>query len=337
MADSLSSGFDRSAVAGFRAYEPRLSVVIPHYNHERFLGEALAAIMEQSRTPDEVVLVDDASSAESMKIVETVLARYPTVRFLPRASNGGVLAACETGFAAATGEYIAFMSADDRLAPGAIERVAGVLAVHGNTGLVFSDAAEMEEGGENPLLNSLWLADHSRHFSPQEFQRLLASSFFYISTESVWFKATALRAFGGFDERLRWHADLYAAYGVGMAYGATYVPGAHSYFRRSATSYSSSRFNSEVQVEVLEAWLAKTREATDWDARTAFRIAAVLPDYGRAAVRALCSDSEFVSTRLIWRILSRNLWRSLRSVLPSSIRRWVRRVLSLRTSRFCYF
>lgn len=308
---------------------PRLSVVIPHYNHTQHLAEAVNAIMSQSRRPDEVVLVDDGSEPESLRWVENLVAGFPEIRLIRHPENRGVNTAVKTGLAAVTGDFVAFTSADDRLVSGAVEKVVRALALNPRTGLVFSDLAEMNEDGSNLQVMSLALANEARYFAPDEFRRILRHSFFYFNTGSMWFNTADLRYFAGFDDRLRWHADLYAAYGIGMLRGATYVPSAYACYRRSAGSYSRGR-QGRAQIAVLEAWLAKTREPSGWDSRRAFRDAAVLPDYGFFAVRALRSDRDFITVALVLRIISRTVWGWLRPLLPWGFRRLVRRIVSRR-------
>jgi glycosyltransferase involved in cell wall biosynthesis len=315
---------------GADAPRARLSIVIPHYHHEDKLGEAVGALAAQTRPPDEVIVVDDGSGPESLAAVRTILARFPLARLVRHERNRGVNAACRTGLEEARGDFIAFTAADDLVSPTMVERASAAIAAHPETGLLFSDLAEMDEAGGQRRILPLALSDGTRHFSPPEFRRALRRSFFFLTTGNVWFGAAALRSFGGFDERLRWHADLFAAYGIGLARGATYVPGAITYFRVSPGSYSAKGRRSAAQVPVLEAWLAKTREPTDWDCRAAFVEAAVLPDYGFNAVRALRSDPSYVTATLLRRIVARTAWDAIRPLMPWRARRAVRKMISSR-------
>lgn len=309
---------------------PRLSIVIPHYHHEDKLGEAIDAIAAQTDQPDEVLVVDDGSRPESLRAVEAILASYPHARLVRHPKNRGVNAAVRTGLSDITGDFVAFTAADDLVGAGMVERARAAIEAHPQIGLVFSDLAEMEENGENRQVLSLALSDTNRHFEPAEFRRALQRSFFFLTTGNVWFNVAALRAFGGFDERLRWHADLFAAYGIGVTNGAVYVPGAVTYFRVMPNSYSAKGRRSAEQVKVIEAWLEKTREPSSFPCRSAFREAAVLPDFGWNAVRALRSDLRYVTPRLLRRIALRSLWELIRPVMPWRVRRTVRRIISAR-------
>jgi glycosyltransferase involved in cell wall biosynthesis len=308
---------------------PRLSVVVPHYNHGQYVAGAIEAIVTQSTLPAEIAIVDDRSDSESWSVVEALAKRYPLVRLIRHDANRGVNASCHTGLAAVTGDYVLITAADDRMAPDHIARVSAALARHSGAGIVFSDNAMMSESGDDRTLFPLGIGDEARAFDPQQFRHFLGRSFFYVATCNVWFRTDALRRFG-FDERLRWHADLFAAYAIGMSSGAIYVPNAVTYFRDVPTSYGAVGRGSALQVDVIRAWLEKTAEPTFWDQRAAFRDAAALPMYSWSAVRALAGDPAFLTRRLVGRLFVRAGWNRMRRFAPIGLRKWGRQVLSRR-------
>jgi len=94
-----------------------LSVVIPCYNYEAYVGEAIEGVLRQA-TPDmEVIVVDDGSTDGSWEVIR----RYGERATCIRTENQGQLQAYLTGFARARGRFIYFLDADDVLRPGAIE------------------------------------------------------------------------------------------------------------------------------------------------------------------------------------------------------------------------
>ena len=88
---------------------PKLSVVIPNYNRATLIGETLDNVLAQTRPPDEVIVVDDGSTDNSVAIIE----RYGKRVTLIRQANAGPGAARNRGLAAARGELIQFMDSDD--------------------------------------------------------------------------------------------------------------------------------------------------------------------------------------------------------------------------------
>ncbi|MFI4903425.1 MAG: glycosyltransferase family 2 protein, partial [Burkholderiales bacterium] len=96
----------------------RVSVVMPMYNGEAYVAEALDSVLAQTRPADEIVVVDDGSHDASAAIV----ARYSGVRYV-RQANGGCAAARNRGVAEAGGDVVAFIDQDDRWLPGHLARM----------------------------------------------------------------------------------------------------------------------------------------------------------------------------------------------------------------------
>jgi len=95
---------------------PLVSVVIPCYNHGRYLPEAVASVRRQSWPDVELIVVDDGSTDDS----RTVAAGFAEVKLI-RQSNEGLSAARNRGLHASSGEIVIFLDADDILLPGAAE------------------------------------------------------------------------------------------------------------------------------------------------------------------------------------------------------------------------
>src|SRR3954454_14325487 len=104
----------------------RVSVVVPIYNVERYLGECLQSIAGQTFADLEVVMVDDGSTDGSAAVAQEFVAKDPRFRLLTQ-PNGGLSTARNTGIDAATGEFIAFVDSDDALPPRAYELLVGAL------------------------------------------------------------------------------------------------------------------------------------------------------------------------------------------------------------------
>ncbi len=96
--------------------QPRLSLVIPVYNVAAYLPACLDSIVAQTRAPDEIIVIDDGSTDACPEILADYAARLPQMRVV-RQQNGGLSAARNTGLEHATGEWLAFLDSDDRLAP----------------------------------------------------------------------------------------------------------------------------------------------------------------------------------------------------------------------------
>jgi glycosyltransferase involved in cell wall biosynthesis len=316
-------------LSGIRGDGPRLSIVMPNYNHGHIVEEALAAISQQTMPPLEVVVVDDGSTDDSVMRLQSLTADKPWLTVHCHRENLGVNAACNTGLALVRGDFVLFSAADDCLSPEVVERASAAAAAFPQTGLIFSDWAEMSADGSGRRIIPLDLPQVRKFFSPDAFVHLMQDAFFHLCVSSAWFDVGVLRSLGGFSPDVKWHGDLLAAYAAAFERGAVYIPGAVSYFRISPSSYSAAGRRSGAQLDVLRAWHATTRRPGWERRRTAFVSAAVLPDYSLRALRALASDPGYVTPRLIRRLVWLATWTKLARFFGNGLRQ---RVRSMRTA-----
>lgn len=99
-----------------------VSVIVPVYNMEKFLGRCLDSILGQSFANTEIILVDDGSKDGSLNICRTYEDGYPNIRVIAK-ENGGVSTARNAGMETASGDWIMFVDPDDYLEPACIEEL----------------------------------------------------------------------------------------------------------------------------------------------------------------------------------------------------------------------
>lgn len=90
-----------------------VSIIIPNYNKEKYIGECIDSILGQSYHVLEVVIVDDCSKDRSVEVINTYVRRDNRVKVILLTENKGVSHARNVGIQAATGQYITFLDSDD--------------------------------------------------------------------------------------------------------------------------------------------------------------------------------------------------------------------------------
>ncbi len=124
---------------------PRISVVIPAYNGARLLPETIRSVLAQDHPDVELIVVDDESPDDTSAVVR----RFPTVRLI-RQANGGTGAARNTGVAAATGSFLAFLDQDDLWAPTKLSRQLAWLEERGPEAIGLCRQVYALEAGMEP-------------------------------------------------------------------------------------------------------------------------------------------------------------------------------------------
>jgi glycosyltransferase involved in cell wall biosynthesis len=110
----------------------KVTVVIPAYNAERFLGETLASVFAQTVQPHEIIVVDDGSVDGTEAVARSFGDR---IRFIKQ-ENQGISGARNTAIREATGDWIAFLDADDLISPKKLE--IQIQVIEANPGVVFT-------------------------------------------------------------------------------------------------------------------------------------------------------------------------------------------------------
>ena len=130
------------------ADRPTVSVVIPAYNASDTIVRALTCVYNQTyQAVSEVIVVDDGSADDTSSIVQD---RFPNVTLI-RQQNGGRASARNAGAAAASGDYISFLDADDEYLPNKIERQMRCFAEHPGVDIVLcrGQLVEADQGASS--------------------------------------------------------------------------------------------------------------------------------------------------------------------------------------------
>ncbi|MEM9379377.1 MAG: glycosyltransferase family 2 protein [Planctomycetota bacterium] len=100
--------------------------LVNHFDYGAYVGEAIESIVAQTRALDEIVVVDDGSSAEHLETLRALCRAHPSIRLIEK-ENGGQLSCFQVGVAATEADVVLFLDADDRWHPTYVEEVVGLL------------------------------------------------------------------------------------------------------------------------------------------------------------------------------------------------------------------
>lgn len=124
----------------------KVSVVVPVFNHEAYIGEAINSVLSQNFDGFEIILVDDGSSDKSMDAANETLKNSTVPYQIHKQSNQGAHAAINKGISLAQGEWIAILNSDDKFMPSRISRLMDH-AIRTNSQFVFSRVNHVNENG----------------------------------------------------------------------------------------------------------------------------------------------------------------------------------------------
>jgi len=129
----------------------KISVIIPVYNVERYIGKCLNSIVNQTIGIEniEVIVVNDCTPDNSMKIVKRYARDYPSIKILEHKKNLGLGSARETGLKCVTSDYISFIDSDDFISENTYEVAIKHMEKHGCDLFIYPYDHYSEEGVES--------------------------------------------------------------------------------------------------------------------------------------------------------------------------------------------
>ena len=124
---------------------PKVSIIIPVYNGADFVAEAIESALGQTYKNTEIIAINDGSTDEGRTDLE--LDRFRDQITILRKQNGGVASALNAGIAASSGDYISWLSHDDRYHPGKIDSQLAFLQQIGHLAVCYGDFEQIDSEG----------------------------------------------------------------------------------------------------------------------------------------------------------------------------------------------
>lgn len=302
---------------------PSLSVLMPNYNHSKYIGEALDAVVNQSLKPVEIIVGDDASTDNSVEIIEKYVEKYPFIRLVRNETNLGVIDNGNKLLDLARGEYVYFAAADDKVLAGFFEKTMGLLAQYPEAVFCCSDPVFFDCENGVVRKNRFGVSSGPCYFTPEMVVKSLQQSNFWMAGHTTIVKRTALREPGVYIPELKWYIDWFAYFVMAFRRGVCYIPEPLAAMRVLSSSYSASGKNSQSQQrQVLLSMLRLLNRPEYDDVRHMFRNSGVLsqlePDLFQIFGMSDCR--KYISRMLLRKTLKGNAKKMLSVITPSFLR-----------------
>lgn len=138
---------------------PKVSVIVPNYNHARFLACRLDSIIGQTFTDFEVIILDDASTDGSAQVIADFSKKWPARVIMNEHNTGNPFKQWNRGVGESQGEFIWIAETDDNANPDLLERLVSVLEANPNVGLAYCQSDRIDENGVRIGSLADWTAD----------------------------------------------------------------------------------------------------------------------------------------------------------------------------------
>jgi glycosyltransferase involved in cell wall biosynthesis len=128
-------------------HAPTVSVVVPNYNHAKYLPQRMESILRQTYSDFEIIILDDASSDDSLAVIQNYL-HIPEVRFVPNTRNSGTtFAQWNKGVELARGKYVWIAESDDFAEPDLLKKLVPILDKNPEVGIAYGQSRMVDQNG----------------------------------------------------------------------------------------------------------------------------------------------------------------------------------------------
>src|SRR5690606_8059232 len=126
--------------------QPLVSVICLCHNHERFVRESIESVINQTYPNIEIIIVDDASTDNSVHVIQSIVNANQNIRFIALSENAGNCKAFNRGYALSNGDYIVDLATDDVFHPDRIaSQISHFSKFDSSYGVLFTNAIYIDE------------------------------------------------------------------------------------------------------------------------------------------------------------------------------------------------
>ncbi len=216
---------------------PKISVIIPVYNGEKTIQKTIESVLEQTFKDFEILVVNDGSTDATLAIISQFI--DPRIQVFSY-SNSGAPKSRNRGFEQSSGEYIAFLDADDLWVNDKLELQLQALENNPDAAVAYSWTDYLDESGK------LFQTGTHQTFNGDVYPQLLITNFLENGSNPL-IRRDALANIGGFDETLLGGQDLDLYIRLAARYQFVAVPKVQVLYRLSGNSMSAQVVRQEQQ------------------------------------------------------------------------------------------
>lgn len=217
----------------------KISAIIPNFNHGNIIGKAICRLNEQKRRPDEIIIVDDASTDNSLAEIKHYSLLYDNIKILINKKNIGVEKALNRGLEAAIGDLVYCGAADDYVLPDLFFELAKFSTLSHNYGFITAEVVVKGESGSIlGIRPAVRVSSRVKYLNSSDVNRHLKTSDNLFLSVSTLFSRQKLLDAGGFDKNLGPYADTFILRELALKYGYVVVPRVLGVWVKDKNSYS---------------------------------------------------------------------------------------------------
>jgi len=212
---------------------PKFDIIIPAYNAEAYLSEAIDSVISQTLGDWRIILVDDGSTDNTAEIASGYQRQLKERMIIITQRNAGLPAARNAAIRAATAEFLAILDSDDVWVPNRVEESLNALEARPLAGLSYGLVTRIDETGQE-----IATFHGNRHHSEGRIARYVYMRQVEFPCPTVTVRRLCVEEVGVFDETMRATEDRDMWFRIATKYEVAFVPKVIAYYRTYPSSMS---------------------------------------------------------------------------------------------------
>lgn len=255
-----------------------IDVIIPVYNGEKYIKEAIESVLNQTLLPDNIFVVNDGSTDRTQEIIDGYK-KFSVPVICINKKNGGLSSARNAGIKASKNKFVAFLDADDIWLPNKLAKQIEVFNItcDNKLGVVYSDFTNINEKGE--IIEKYDDFQFDKTWRGEIFEKLIIKNKVAGSGSAVLVKKECFEKVGLFDENLKAAEDWDMWLRIAQKFTFDYIYEPLVKLRRHSDSMQSDRFrmhlayidffnkwieHDEINSDILKFWKAEYVSSIIW-------------------------------------------------------------------------
>jgi len=239
-----------------------LSIILPNYNNGKLIRRALWALLSQTPPAQEIIVVDDGSTDDSVEVVEALQRSHPSIRLVCNSTNSGIITSVKNGLKLATGEFLLFAAADDFVLPGLFDRALSALRAYPEAAFFSANVALLDTNDRVIGLRPVTVPRRGPGYvSPADVRSIIRRSDFWVLGTATVYRHQPLASIGYFDAHLGSLGDVLANRLLAFNHGFCFEPEILAAYNKDPMSFSArnalSVKESRQLLDAAAAWIAK--------------------------------------------------------------------------------
>ena len=217
-----------------------LSVILPNYNNGNLIARALLALLNQTPSAQEIIVVDDGSTDNSVAVIEALQRRHPLIKLIRNETNRGIIASVKNALTVATGEYLLFAASDDFVFPGLFAHAFAALRDYPQAAYFCAGVALLDANDRLIGLRPVTVPRRGPgYLSPANVRRVIRRSDFWVLGTATVYRRNMLVKIGYFDARLGSLGDVLANRMLAFKHGFYFDPDVLASYNKDPMSFSA--------------------------------------------------------------------------------------------------